>query len=188
MRIETNITEFATWILDRVNKIDFSPLAPRIREIVRTSIDKNFTEQGRYGNSLFGGGSQKWEKSLAAKNRSGQTLSDTGQLAASININVTQSGKSLVIEIGSNKSYAPVHQFGFDGDVNVKAHTRNRKAHKRRTKTGKVVPVRAHTQDVDSYTRKMNLPKRPFLVLQQQDIDYIKELVIEHIIARLKNG
>jgi len=188
MKIETNITEFSKWILDRVSNIDYSGLLPQIREIVRDSIDDNFMQEGRYGGGLFGGGAEKWKRSLAADSRSGQTLSDSGQLAASIAINVVQSGKSLVIEVGSNKIYAPVHQFGFDGEVQVKAHTRNRKAHKRRTKTGKVVSVRAHTQEVDSYKRSMNVPKRPFLVLQQQDIDYIKELVIEYVVARLKSS
>lgn len=185
MKVEFNTTEFAEWLLKNISVINFNSILPQIREIVRTSIDRNFSEEGRYGTELFGGGTNKWKRSKRADLQSGQTLSDTGQLAASIRIFVSQTGNNITVDVGSNKLYAPIHQFGYEGDVTVKAHTRKRRAHNRRTKTGKLVPVRAHTQEVNSYTRKSNLPKRPFLVLQKEDIDDIKALVFNEIIKQL---
>lgn len=49
-----------------------------------------------------------WEQSIRAREDSGKTLTDTGQLRASI---TSQAARDSVA-VGSNKIYAGVHQFG----------------------------------------------------------------------------
>lgn len=48
----------------------------------------------------------------------------SGRLRGSIAYSVQRSGKGIVGRIGSNVKYARFHEFGFNGTVNVKAHTR----------------------------------------------------------------
>jgi phage gpG-like protein len=73
----------------------------------------------------------------------------TGRLRRSITGKVTEENGQPVGIVGTNVSYARVHEFGFRGRVKVRAHARKVK--------GKKVPVRAHSRDVD-------IPKRAFLV------------------------
>lgn len=73
----------------------------------------------------------------------------TGRLRRSITGRVeTENGQPVGI-VGTKVSYARVHELGFKGRVQVKAHKRSIK--------GKAVMVRAHGRNVD-------IPKRPFLV------------------------
>lgn len=74
---------------------DMTPVMRNIGEIVRTSIERNFAEEGR---------PVKWQKSK----RGGQTLSDTGRLRRSFT--VQPSAKS--VEVGTNVEYAPFLQEG----------------------------------------------------------------------------
>ncbi|RNL99745.1 phage virion morphogenesis protein, partial [Dickeya undicola] len=58
----------------------------------------NFEDEGR----------PKWLVSLAAEDRSGQTLRETGRLAASVSTDYDSSHAT----IGTNVVYAAIHQFG----------------------------------------------------------------------------
>ena len=125
--------------------------------IVFASVKQNFSAGGRPG----------W---AALKKREGQPLRDTGRLMASVTSNAgvareTHTATSHVLEIGTNVKYANAHQFGFSGTVNVRAHSRKGK------------PVRAHS-------RRMNIPARPFLVLQAQDKTEIIEAIREYLTQR----
>ena len=50
----------------------------------------------------------KWEKSSRAERQNGQTLLDTGLLRKSI----TYKHDGVSVNIGTNKKYARIHQFG----------------------------------------------------------------------------
>lgn len=78
----------------------------------------------------------------------------TGTLRRSINRVVEKVGDGAIATIGTNVSYAGVHEFGFDGDVSVKAHVR-KIAHPGKKSPG-VANVRA-------YTRHMHVPERSYL-------------------------
>lgn len=88
---------------------DLGPIAAGIRSILLTSIDRNFSEGGRYGtDNVFGGGSHHWKSSGRAQSDAGQTLVDTGQLVASTVVEVSGN----VISIGTNKVYGRIHHLG----------------------------------------------------------------------------
>lgn len=89
---------------------------------------------------------------------SGQVLNvRTGTLRRSINQEVTQSGSMTTGIVGTNVSYAKVHEYGFSGEVSVKEHLRTiTQAFGRPLAAPKVVTVRAHAM-------MMNLPERSFL-------------------------
>lgn len=137
-----------------------------------SSIEKNFDVQGRFSEpGDWRGGSNKWERSAAADKRNGNghlgmTMSDSGQLRDSVQPQV--SGDRA--EVGTNKSYAARRNFGFTGDVTVKSHTRQ-------TKSGKSVTVREHN-------RKINDPARPFMVLQDEDIEEMQDKAVDHLLKK----
>lgn len=113
------------FIISKFQNINYAALAPQIRELLITSINRNFQVGGRYGNdNPFGGGNTKWIKSKRAIRQSGMTLLDTGQMAASIRVQVKFEGNQLIIQMGSNKEYASQHQFGYTKSNKVKIPAR----------------------------------------------------------------
>jgi len=79
-------------------------------------------------------------------------------------------GHYAAVDVGMGVPYGPVHEFGFDGIVNVRAHTREGSS------------VRAHS-------RHMRMPKRPHMrpavratqkrmptILRNQYRDFLREL------------
>jgi phage gpG-like protein len=94
-------------------------------------------------------------------------LVDRGHLRRSIK--VTQASLSRVV-VASTVPYAQVHNEGFDGVVNIPAHTRRKYGRvKDGRRTKKVV---AATTQVKAHSRRMRMPKRQFMgnsaVLNQQ--------------------
>lgn len=86
---------------------------------------------------------------VKAKKLTGQVLNvRTGRLRRSITGRVAEENGQPVGLVGTNVSYARVHELGFKGAAQVKAHNRTIK--------GKTIPVRAHS-------RKLDIPARPFL-------------------------
>lgn len=146
-----DIDSLYDFIVNKIAHINLMEIAPQIREILQTSISYNFESGGRFGSANFyGGGTNKWKPSKRALKQGGQTLVDTGQLAASIRVHITSINNGLKIEIGSNKSYANIHQFGGKGN-------------------------RAY------------IVARPFIVIQNEDLDQIERLVIKYVKSKLSN-
>ncbi len=140
--------------------------------ILFASVKRNFSSGGR----------PTWKP---LKVREGQPLRDTGRLMAS----VTGAGGGSVsrethqqgyhsLEIGTNVVYANVHQFGFQGTVkqNVRAHSRVITQAFGRSIEPRPVTVKAHTRNM-----KMNIPARPFLLLQPEDKADIMKVFQEYL-------
>lgn len=148
--------QIINFIKSKFDNINYNSLAPIIRELLMTSINRNFEVGGRYSkNSQFGGGKAKWKPSQRAIRQNGQTLLDSGRLAASIIVTPKFENGNLIISMGSNvkdkkgNNYAMVHQFGV-----------KRRGHK--------------------------MPARPFLVIQNEDIRNIQNLIAKHITKQFK--
>lgn len=154
----------------------------KIVERVQKSVALNFRASGR---------PVKWDPSgrtrvskvskYDKKKRFGKTLINTGTLMRSIHDVMT--GEK--IEIGTNVSYARIHQYGgsIEKNVNVKAHTRViNQAFGRKLEN----PLRVN---VSSHDRNMNLriPARPFLMYQKDDLDYIENIMKQIIQINLNN-
>lgn len=146
MNVDDSLKEFRDQLQQLVEQAkDLTPIAGAIRNILLTSIDRNFSEGGRYGTeNVFGGGSTRWKPSGRAQRDGGQTLVDTGQLAASIQVNVV--GNS--VQIGTNKIYGAIHNYGGTAGRNQSAR----------------------------------IPARPFLVIQNEDLEDIGESLARYLI------
>jgi phage gpG-like protein len=148
------------------------PLLELISEIVRASVDRNFDVGGRHGDANEFGGAPAgtegtWRESLRAKLDGGTTLNDTGALASSIVYNV--STDTFSFGLGTNLVYAAIHQFG--GDIEPKDPNGYLAF---RTADGRFRRV-----------KKVSIVARPYLVLQDEDIDEILQTVVDWYTALL---
>lgn len=158
--------------------------------IVHASVETNFARQGRFqeagswrggtrrwapladsSNTRIAGGSRKrykqrgGERAEAKRRIAGhKILQDSGQLVSSIHV----SARGNSVEIGTNKAYGAAHQFGVNDTVSVPSHERT-------SSTGKRYRVKAHS-------KKMKLPARPFLVVQDSDVDEMVDVIDRHLL------
>lgn len=94
---------------------------------------------------------------IKEKKLTGQVLKNrTGTLRRSINYRIDEGTEKISGIVGTNKEYAAVHEYGFQGTVQVKQHMRMQRQAWGRPISPREVLVRAHTA-------KMNLPERSFL-------------------------
>ena len=92
----------------------------------------------------------------------------TGTLRRSINRKVTQTSAGVFATVGTNVAYAGAHEYGFDGAVTVKSHTRRaalQMAAKRTQRVGKS----EGTINVREFVRHMHMPERSFLRSELRD-------------------
>lgn len=151
---------------------DMTPAFRIIGATVRTSIVRNFERQGR---------PTRWaphsETTRARRGKDAMILRESSRLMDSIHPTAYPDR----VEIGTNVVYAATHQFGAKrgefGTVEA-----NVKSHMRKLASGKEVDVRAHT-------RKMvvpwgDIPARPFLMVQDEDWDEIREELADFLTRR----
>lgn len=141
-------------------------LPVKVGDIAVNFFKARFREQG-WRNVYLKGWKQRSPK--AKRNKGRAILIDSGRLRRSIRIAKIN---AMEVTIGTDVPYARMHNEGFKGTVQVKAHTRGRFA-KRKTGTGKFtktgkermktvtertgdIPVRAHS-------RRINMPQRRFI-------------------------
>lgn len=100
---------------------------------------------------------EKWKKSQRAIREDGKTLTDKGQLKDSILSQVQ--GKT--VQVGTNKEYARIHQFG--GEITPK----KKKALSFKTANNNVT------------AKKVTMPARPFIGISDDDIDDAKGIIAD---------
>ena len=99
IKITVDDKQVQTLLTDLSRKVaDMSPLMRQIAGIMHSAVEENFKQEGR----------PRWKPSKRVLKQGGQTLQDTGSLAASISSAYTEN--SAVV--GTNKEYAAIHQFG----------------------------------------------------------------------------
>lgn len=109
-----------------------------------------------------------WKLKLSGPAGPGRLGVGTGQLRRSIAVDRQRSGKDLVI-VGSDAKYAAVHEFGYDGYVNVRAHTRRVSVKRRvlatsirtRKTSRRQTSILAGYAQVKAHARHMRMPRRP---------------------------
>lgn len=101
----------------------------------------------------------------------GQTLILSGLLLRSIS---DRPPSADAVEWGSNRSYAAIHQAGFDGTVGVSQHSRVV-----RSIFGR--PVQPTTQHVTAHQRDMQMPARPYLGISDADRRQFLAIYVRHV-------
>jgi len=98
------------------------------------------------------------QASVIGDKLSGQVLHvRTGNLRGSVNKKVIESDKGYTGIVGTNVIYGRIHEYGFNGSVNVKAHLRMmNQAWGREVRNPHQVNVRSHSMT-------MRVPEKSFL-------------------------
>lgn len=110
-----------------------------------------------------------WQKS---KKKTGQTMILSRLLLLSV---VDRPPEASSVAWGSNREYAARRQFGFQGEVQISAHTRVvRKIFGRPTKAPIVQNVRAHSQSV-------NDPARAYLGVSNEDGATFSNILLRYV-------
>jgi phage virion morphogenesis protein len=180
------VNELSGFISNAENRL---PIMKEVAQKLRGSIQENFRSGGR---------PEKWAPSKRSNSQHGQPLHGTGRLMKSLtqpgsegyNTEVTSDG----INIGSGLRYAAIHQFGFDGSEQVKAHSRSMRSgnlfgrgERVNKKTGEITMGRVQTGSgvgfVNSFTRHMRMPARPYIVFQDKDLEDVARITMRGLLA-----
>ncbi|MBN1104749.1 MAG: phage virion morphogenesis protein [Deltaproteobacteria bacterium] len=162
---DTELKEILATLQKRMG--DMTPFMKTVAQIGRTSVVRNFEKGGR----------PKWpalKPSTLKKKKGGRVLVTQG-FAGGLMGSITGKAYSDRAEIGTNKIYGAVHQFGA-----------------KKGSFGKVTVARkagsAGRSGGTLYSKpwQMNvpwgdIPARPFLVLQDEDIDEIRAEAINYL-------
>jgi phage gpG-like protein len=158
--------------------IDLTPALNDIGNMLTTSILRNFEEGGR----------PSWvdlKPSTWARKTTTKILVESGMrggLMGSIGYDLENSGRRLIVgAIQYEVPYAAAHQFGLKGRIeqSIAAHTRA--AHVRRTKRGPVA-VKEHQVSAHTRTINQNIPARPFVVIQPEDLIEIEQIIRDFLL------
>lgn len=141
-------------------------LVPFVRTIggnIKTELEKSITRLAF-----------KLSREVKQRKLSGQVLKNrTGTLRRSINQRVEVTPTSITGIVGTNKEYAAVHEYGFNGTVTVHEHMRQiKQAFGKSLKGGGMAVM------VRSHPRHMVLPERSFLrsALREMQTDISTEI------------
>lgn len=121
------------------------------------NIRKNFIANMRNASNRFGSDAVKRSKLDYMKGPRPLKLNRiSGYLSGHMNKQVSVDGNTVTTRIGNNMVYARIHELGFLGQMQIKAHQRV---------VAKVFgrPVLAHKVDVRAHSRTVNMPKRPYI-------------------------
>lgn len=155
VKIEGDWSKFEQHLNKMIN-LNFTSIHEEIGEALVSSTQKRFEDE----KSPDG---KSWEKSIRAKEESGQTLTDSSRLKTSI----TYKAKPEGVAVGTNVRYASVHQEG----MTIKA----------KGKFLKFAVGKGFAQ-----VKQVKIPARPFIGISSDDQTEIKAIVTQHIKEALK--
>lgn len=183
-----DINEHLRLIQSRI--VNIRPVLSAIAEILATSFEENFRQGGRWdgvGTGFFAGGNKRW-KPLSGETKErykrlgysrDRTLKRTaGGLAASIEV---RPQGLLSVAISANKVYASIHQHG--GEINpiIPVTPAMRKYFwARYYGTGQEKYKWMALTKKTTFTPHIKIPASPYLVIQQEDIEDIRDVLLEY--------
>jgi phage virion morphogenesis protein len=150
-------------LLDRMRKladVDKKGINSTIASGVRSSTVRRFkTQKGPDG--------KKWKQSIRANTEGGVTLVKTAGLRNSIKTTSDSTG----FAVGTNKIYASTHQLGAkDRRITIRA----------KTSKGLIFKIDGNWIRKKKVTVNVSIPARPFLGLDDEDYDMIKDTLKDH--------
>ena len=161
-------------LLTRIQRrmADLTPAMKIIGETVRTSVIRNFEVGGR----------PRWKplSPVTLARRKGKKILMRQGFAGGLAGSIHWKAYSDRAVIGTNKIYAAVHQFGAKKG-SFGAFTFTVREHMRRIRSGGKVRVREHKRTVRLPWG--DIPARPFLMVQREDWEEIREALLEHIVG-----
>jgi phage gpG-like protein len=161
---------------------DLSPAMAHISHKLQNSVQANFTTGGRFlrAGSIMGG-DNRWEKK---RDRSPCHLTRSGHLKNSIMPEHTETEASA----STNVEYAAIHNFGGTRYAHSELFTRNRSGRGSLKAHPNLNPFSGGTKAGHGQTYKeSSVPARPYMVIQQLDIEDAKTILVHHVLGRSGN-
>jgi len=149
---------------------DLSPIMRTIGEIVRSSVERNFAAAGR----------PKWAESERVRRKGGQTLSLTGRLRRSISVRADRDR----VSVGTNVIYAAIHQLGGTIVQGARSEIFTRNRYVRGPKKGSFKTGTKAGAGMTFRERRVTIPARPFLMVQNEDWTQIKGVLNRYLSMR----
>lgn len=154
--------------------------APRALGSIAVSFFKqSFIKQGFTDESL-----KSWQPRTNGKDSGRAILVKSGRLRNSIR--VIRADTSVII-IGTDVPYAKIHNRGYVGGVTVKAHHRTKTSkvlvYNIISKRGRTVKTDTGRSQIQSFTRRIRMPKRQFMGNSAQ----LNKLITQWFVIQLKN-
>lgn len=120
-----------------------------------------------------GGRPVRWKPSKRAKAEAGKTLIKTARLMRSITMTVL----GRILTVGTNVVYAAIHHLGGEikKNVTIKEHWRFITKAFGKPIEGRRVLVKSHQREMD-----IDMPERPYLVIQDADYRVFNRIVVDH--------
>ena len=136
------------------------------------------------------GGFEAWQKRKNDKRKGGALMVQTGKLRNSIH--VKQRGADYLI-IGTDMPYARIHNEGYDGNEQVKAHSRKTfkqlmvkaTSLKSRKTSSRSVRIHTGTGEVKAFTRHMKMPQREYIG-QSSLLNRRVEMIFKYELDKIK--
>ena len=157
-----------------VDRLDHPyPMYDDIGASLVTSTQRRF-EEGR------GPDGSPWPKSVRAKMTGGKTLIESARLMNSQTHNASDAG----VEVGTNVVYAAIHQLGGVIDQAARQHTIYRRYDERTDELSDLFVKKSkanYAEDVTIPARKINMPARPFLGIDENDEREILRIAADHV-------
>lgn len=143
------------------------PLMQQIAGIMMNAVEENFASEGsRLPSGSWPQLAKSTLRQLAKKGKTGKMLQrSSGGLASSISAKSTKT----TAEVGTNKVYASIHQFGGVVNRKTRSETFKRIRYKKGTKKGKFKKGTIKGQGFSFKAYTVTIPARPYLGLNQQD-------------------
>lgn len=183
IKVDTKeVQEMLLKLHDRLG--DLTPAMKVIGEIVRTSIVRNFEKQGRPG------GWAKLTKATVKMRGASKPILRRQGFAGGLMGSISASPGKDSVSVGTNKVYAAIHQFGAKkgafGTIVVKVGAHNRRI---TSAFGKSIATKLVT--VAEHEREMaipwgDIPARPYMMIQEDDIEEIKDFLGKYIVEEEK--
>lgn len=174
---------------DRLGNL--SPVMSKVAGIMKYAVDQNFMTEGKRLSSKITGSSSGWKKlsptTIKERQRKGQWPGQilTRHGSSGLRGSITQNYDENSAQVGTNLNYAAIHQFG--GEINIGARSeiferiRYSKG-KKKGKFKKLADDRAVKQGLSFKARKIKIPARPFLAVNDDDILKIKKAVADFLV------
>lgn len=140
--------------IHKLENVNLKDAGEVLGQVLRSSTLQRFKEEK-------GPDGKSWEKT---KNKKGKTLTDTARLKNSIKVRSDENGSFAV---GTNTIYAGRHQFGDKKPLTIKA------------KKAEYLKFMIDGHWVSAKSVTIKLPARPFLGISEEDMEEIKNTLIE---------
>lgn len=166
IKIEHNSKEINQALTELAQKVKKpNKILRKVGHTIRLYVDRKFETEGEFEGTKWQQWSESWKERREREGKAdGQIMSYTGELRKSIEDKISGS----VLEVGTNKVYAAIHNFG--GAVKKRKSKKSKIGKKGKT-------AKSKTQTSGSF----EMPKREYMAFESKLIEQITDEIMSEL-------